>query len=364
MKIAADSVTLAASHTASSHQSVRESLRAWVGDRRPDFEGREQAGSTAAIVAASFTSISAAGMSAAQADTAAPQPSGTQAIDDAADAAEHDPHLSLLLAMVEMLTGHKIRLMHMSDMQPDAPPVDIQAPASASGQAAQAPTRAGFGIEYDRHEVRDESEQTSFQAEGKVRTTDGKEIAFKLALDMRREFHQESDVSLRAGDGIKKDPLVINFDGSAAQLQSKRFEFDIDGDGQTEMVPLLAGNRAYLALDINTNGKIDSGTELFGARSGNGFAELAQYDSDGNGWIDDNDSVFRKIQVWMPDSVKQGSLSSLADHGVGALYLGQVETPFALKDGANNTLGAVRASGIYLAENGSAGSLQQIDVVV
>ena len=359
MKIAADSVTLAASHTASSHQTVRESLRAWVGDRRPDFEGREKAGSTAAAVAASFTSISAAGMSAAQAAAVAPQ-----AVDDAADAAEHDPHLSLLLAVVEMLTGHKIRLMHLSDMQADASPVEIHAPDSTSPQTAQAPKRAGFGIEYDRHEVRDESEQTSFQAEGKVRTADGKEIDFKLTLDMSRQFHQEYDVSIRAGDGIKKDPLVINFDGNAAQLQSRRFEFDLDGDGTAEKVPLLAGNSGYLALDRNNNGKIDSGMELFGARSGNGFAELAQYDSDGNGWIDDNDSVFRKIQVWTPDSENQGTLSSLADHSVGALYLGQVETPFALKDGANNTLGAVRASGVYLAENGSVGSLQQIDVVV
>jgi len=157
MKIAADSVTLAASHTASSHQTIRESLRAWVGDHRPDFEGREKAGAAAAV-GASITSISAAGLSAAQAEAAAPQPGSAQAIDDAADAAEHDPHLSLLLAVVEMLTGHKIRLMHLSDMQPDAPPVETQSPDSASEQAAQAPKRAGFGIEYDRHDVRDESE--------------------------------------------------------------------------------------------------------------------------------------------------------------------------------------------------------------
>ena len=361
MKIAADSVALAASHTASSRQTVRESLRAWIGDRRPDFEGREKAGN---VTAASFATISAAGLSAAQSAATAPQADGAQAIEDAADAAEHDPHISLLLAVVEMLTGHKIRLMNLRDMQPDAPPIAIQAPDASSGQAEEAPKRAGFGIEYDRHEVRDESEHTSFQAEGKVRTTDGKEIDFKLALDMSRQFHAESDLSFRAGDGIRKDPLVINFDGSAAQLQSRRFEFDIDGDGKTEKVPLLAGNRGYLALDLNNNGKIDSGMELFGASSGNGFAELAQYDSDGNGWIDDGDSAFRKIQVWMPDSGNQGTLSSLADHGVGALYLGQAETPFALKDGANNSLGAVRASGVYLAENGSAGSLQQIDVMV
>jgi hypothetical protein len=49
---------------------------------------------------------------------------------------------------------------------------------------------------------------------------------------------------------------------------------------------------------------------------------------------------------------------------VGALYLGNAQTPFALKDGANADLGRVRASGVYLREDGSAGTLQQIDVTV
>jgi hypothetical protein len=46
------------------------------------------------------------------------------------------------------------------------------------------------------------------------------------------------------------------------------------------------------------------------------------------------------------------------------LYLGQQATPFELKDGAGNELGAVRATGLYLTEDGRAGSLQQIDLVV
>jgi len=129
-------------------------------------------------------------------------------------------------------------------------------------------------------------------------------------------------------------------------------------------VPLLYGNRGYLALDLNSNGKIDSGKELFGAVSGDGFAELARHDSDGNGWIDESDPVFKKMLVWTPDSQGKQALTSLAQHGVGALYLGKVETPFALKDSANQTLGAVRATGAYLAENGSAGVLQQIDLMV
>lgn len=364
MKIAADAVNFSASHSASSSHTVRETLHAWIGDKRPDFEAMEKSGNPASS-AASIATISAAARRAADAAAATPQQSGeAQAINDSADAVEHDPMLSLLKAVVEMLTGHKIKLTTSADFNSDQAPPEITAPDSPPQQASQSPKRAGFGIEYDRHEVVDEAEQTSVQVEGKVRTSDGQEIDFKLALAMSRQFHEESNVSLRAGDGVKKDPLVINFDGSAAQLQSQRFKFDLDGDGKAEDVPLLSGNRGYLALDLNGNGKIDSGQELFGARSGDGFAELAKYDGDGNGWIDENDAAFRKLQVWSPAGDGKDNLSSLAEHGVGAVYLGKVATPFALKDTANQTLGAVRASGVYLTEQGSAGSIQQIDLMV
>lgn len=45
-------------------------------------------------------------------------------------------------------------------------------------------------------------------------------------------------------------------------------------------------------------------------------------------------------------------------------YLAHGDTPFDLKDSGNNRLGAVRASGAYLTEQGGAGTLRQIDVVV
>jgi hypothetical protein len=31
---------------------------------------------------------------------------------------------------------------------------------------------------------------------------------------------------------------------------------------------------------------------LFGPQTGNGFAELAEYDEDKNNWIDENDSIY------------------------------------------------------------------------
>ena len=172
-----------------------------------------------------------------------------------------------------------------------------------------------------------------------------------------------SNVSVTAGDAVRKDPLVINFGSGAAQLQDQHVNFDISGDGNAVSVPLLAAGSGYIALDKNGNGKIDSGNELFGAKSGNGFADLAKYDSDGNGWIDQSDPIFNQLQVWTPDAQGGGKLSSLQQLGVGALYVGQAATPFTLKGSGNANLGDVRATGIYLTDSGQAGTLQQIDLM-
>lgn len=208
-----------------------------------------------------------------------------------------------------------------------------------------------------------EREATQFTAEGIVRTADGKDIKLSLELKMSREFASHTSLSVRAGDALK-DPLVINFGGTAAQLAQTTFKFDLDADGKTDNMRFVAPGSGFIALDHNGDGRINDGRELFGALSGDGFADLAKHDEDGNGWIDENDAVFPRLLVWSRDGDGSDRLQGLLQHGVGALYLGNADTPFALKDSSNALQGAVRASGIYLREDGGAGTLQQIDLVV
>lgn len=366
MKIDTSTVTMAATHSASSRDEVRETLRAWVGDRRPDFEAAERTDGESPSVHVTLSSAARQAQKNAAATQATSEATAPDEVSDAAtDETDRDPALRLIKLVVEMLTGTKIKVHSAADI---TAALSTQPPSTASAAGAdQQPKRAGFGIEYERHEVHSETEQTTFHAHGVIRTSDGKEIGFDLALAMQRSFTEQTDISLRAGDAVRKDPLVINFGGTATQLQSTRFSFDLDSDGKAENVPLLSGTSGYLALDRNGNGKVDSGSELFGARSGDGFAELAAYDSDGNGWIDENDPVFSRLQVWAPQadgSSAPGTLATLAQRGVGALMLMHADTPFEIRDANNQTLGAVRASGVYLSENGNAGTLQQIDLVV
>src|SRR5690606_19466085 len=105
-------------------------------------------------------------------------------------------------------------------------------------------------------------------------------------------------------------------------------------------------------------------SELFGARTGDGFAELAAYDTDGNGWIDENDAAFADLRVWTKGGDGADHLSPLPARNIGALYLVKPATPFDLKAGQNRQHGQVLATGLYLFEDGRAGTIQQLDLFV
>lgn len=357
MKIASAALQMGSSHSKVQQHEVNESLHSWVGNRRPDFEG-SQRGNLAGHPSAPTVQISDAGKAA--------QSSEASAIQDSIDAVENDPRLRLIRAMMAMLTGQEVRVFDASTLQSDALPPAVQDP----DQAHQPPARtaeqpAGYGVEQDRHESYSENEQTSFAASGVVHTTDGKEITFSVSLSMARSYHEESDVSIRTGDARRKeDPLVLNFAGTAAQLTSQRFKFDLNSDGKNEDINFVAGGSGFLALDRNDDGQINNGAELFGAKSGNGFAELAALDGDHNGWIDENDAAYEQLRVWTKDAAGKDQLATLKQANVGALSLASVDTPFDLKDGNNTLQGQIRASGIFLQENGQAGTLQQIDLTV
>lgn len=366
IKIEGSNVGLTSQHASSKQTTVEESLRAWVGSQRPDFEGRA---AEIKAVAAQLTvvTISFAGQ---QAATNAQASADTQAADEIQNAAHQaisDPKMQLIIDMVEALTGRKIKLFNPSDMNVHSHKAAQQiADATQSRQSAQPAQnqRQGWGLEYDKHETIHESEQTTFAAQGTIKTSDGKEVQFNLSVEMRREFSQETNVSIRKGDGVKKDPLVINFDGTSTQLTDTKFSFDLDSDGNAEKISFVGAGSGFLALDKNGNGTIDNGSELFGTQSGNGFTDLSAYDSDGNNWIDENDAIYSKLRVLSKDIAGKDTLSTLAQRNVGALYLGNVATPFDLKNSANDLQGQIRSSGVYLHEDGRAGTLQQVDLVV
>lgn len=275
-----------------------------------------------------------------------------------------EPRLRLLAQMVEALTGVKVRVLQADDLRAEAPPVAVEGPAVASGGGTAPAAPVGWGMVYERTSVQYEREVTAVAIRGEVQTQDGQRVRFELALNMQREWLQTEQVELRAGDAVRKDPLVLHFDGPLAALSHTRFEFDLDADGQTERVPFAGVGSGFLVWDRNANGRADDGRELFGARSGDGFAELADLDHDGNGWVDAGDPAFEQLRVWRRDAAGQEQYQTLAQAGVGALHVGRVSTPFSVRGEGNAPLGEVRSTGVYLKETGQAGALQQIDLLV
>lgn len=208
----------------------------------------------------------------------------------------------------------------------------------------------------------EENQSMSFHTGGYVQCEDGRTIDFGLDVEMTASFTQyykEEGISAQA----MCDPLVLNFEGNVAGLSDMKFKFDLDADGTEDEISTLAGGNGFLALDLNNDGRINDGSELFGTKSGNGFADLSQYDEDGNGFIDENDSVFDRLKIWIKDENGEDALFNLKEKNVGAIYLGNVNTDFVMRGMEGDVNGALRRSGAFLYEDGSgAGVISHLDI--
>lgn len=242
----------------------------------------------------------------------------------------------------------------------------MQETTGASGTGTNEAVSAGLSVDifsYEAEFIHTEQETTAFSTAGTVMTADGREINFNIDVEMSRSFTQYYKEQYQVQSVRVCDPLVINIDSDIAELEDQKFFFDLDADGEQDEISVLGSGSGYLALDKNQDGIINDGSELFGTGTGDGFADLEKYDQDGNGWIDEGDAIFDKLKIWCKDENGNDILYRLADKGVGAICLKRVETQFSLNSTeTNDTNGYIRSTGVFLYENGMAGTLQHVDV--
>ena len=130
------------------------------------------------------------------------------------------------------------------------------------------------------------------------------------------------------------DPLIFDIAGDGFQIidKSEGVYFDKDNNGYSERIDWTVRD-SFLVLDLNKNGKIDNGSELFGDTTyllgedkkyaENGFEALIQYDENKDGLITSDDSVFASLRLWLDadgDGIStEEELTTLADHKIVAI---------------------------------------------
>lgn len=128
------------------------------------------------------------------------------------------------------------------------------------------------------------------------------------------------------------DPIILDIGGQGIHFTSVQdgVHFDLDANVVHEQVAWTTGQEGILALDVNHNGTIDDGSELFspffaGGSYAEGLSALATLDSNGDGKIDGNDTAFKDLVDWQDtnhDGISDpGELSGLTDLGIGSISL-------------------------------------------
>ena len=142
-------------------------------------------------------------------------------------------------------------------------------------------------------------------------------------------------------DSCGWSPILLDLDRNNFHLSSGPASFDIDADGEAESLTWTKAGQldGFLYLDRNLNGVVDDGGELFGnhteledgTKAPHGYIALAEFDDNGDALIDEADSVFDDLRVWVDynaDGVFLAEESrSLAEVGVVTIGLDYMELP-------------------------------------
>ena len=270
-----------------------------------------------------------------------------------------DPKMQALIELLQEIFGQTIHLIN---------PADFSHTDQATGTASTPTSTAqGGGAIYNAQTTLTQTTSTSFSAEGDIETSDHQKIHFDLNQSVQTIRQETHSVTIKSGSALK-DPLVINFSGNSVQLGQQTFSFDLNNDGKKVTMPFIQGG-GYLAYNPDDSGKITDKTQLFGPATGNGFTQLqslANSLGNNNGWLDQSNPAYSKLGVLMEGSDGKPQFVTLQQAGIGALYLGNVSTHTAIGDSNGNggSSGELESSGIYLNNNGSVGSMQDVEVNV
>jgi len=134
-------------------------------------------------------------------------------------------------------------------------------------------------------------------------------------------------------------PLILDMDGNGVQTLGLAVgtQFDIDADGTLDNTGWVDQGDALLVRDINKDGQINDGSELFGSRTikqdgstaSDGFDALRDIDSNRDGIFNADDKAFDEIKIWKDANsdgvVQEGELLSLTDANIEEIKLEAID---------------------------------------
>ena len=156
---------------------------------------------------------------------------------------------------------------------------------------------------------------------------------------LSKYFGEEFD---KAGNAQPpRDPLAIDLGAEGIELTSldDGVNFDLDNNGFREQTAWIGKEDGFLVYDLNGDGEVNNGSELFGDQMVNpdggnfadGFAALAYYDKDkdgkSDGKIDENDLIFadKRFKVWVDANgngeTDDGELKTFKELGIVSIGL-------------------------------------------
>ena len=164
-------------------------------------------------------------------------------------------------------------------------------------------------------------------------------------------------------------PLALDLDGDGVETTTVEsgVYFDHDDNGFAEKSGWVGKDDGLLVRDINNNGLIDDGTELFGNNSvlssgqkaANGFEALADLDSNNDGVFNSSDTVWNQVKVWQDANsngvVDEGELLTLEQANVSGINL-DYNSSSTTDDNGNQH----NQTGTFIKTDGTTGSIHDV----
>ena len=129
---------------------------------------------------------------------------------------------------------------------------------------------------------------------------------------------------------VQTSPLIVDLDGDGVETTTSEngTYFDHDNNGFAEKSGWVGKDDGLLVRDLNNNGQIDNGSELFGSntllsnnqKAANGFEALKDLDSNGDNIFNNQDTAWNEVKVWKDANgngvVDEGELLTMEQAGI------------------------------------------------